>query len=47
VAGQRHDLRRKVRYARASDPDFLADPHPYKKVCRDYGYAIAVSWMAS
>lgn len=36
--GQRHDLRRKVRYARASDPDFLADPHPYNKRIEHAGY---------
>lgn len=30
----RQDLKRKARYARASDPDFLSDPRPYKKVRR-------------
>lgn len=28
----RQDLKRKVQYARGSDPDFLAEPRPYKKV---------------
>lgn len=28
----RQDLKRKSQYARASDPDFLLDPRPYKKV---------------
>lgn len=31
-ADYRHDLKRKSQYARASDPDFLSDPRPYKKV---------------
>ncbi|KAA8625159.1 hypothetical protein PtrSN002B_007104 [Pyrenophora tritici-repentis] len=34
LSNKKQDLRRKVHYARASDPDFLTDPHPYKKVCR-------------
>ncbi|KAK1915666.1 hypothetical protein P3342_003476 [Pyrenophora teres f. teres] len=33
LSNKKQDLRRKVHYARASDPDFLTDPHPYKKVC--------------
>jgi hypothetical protein len=28
----KQDLKRKVQYARGSDPDFLADTRPYKKV---------------
>jgi hypothetical protein len=28
----KQDLKRKVQYARGSDPDFLSDPRPYKKV---------------
>lgn len=31
-ATRRQDLKRKSQYARASDPDFLTDPRPYKKV---------------
>jgi hypothetical protein len=31
-ADYRQDLKRKSHYARASDPDFLSDPRPYKKV---------------
>jgi hypothetical protein len=31
-ADYRQDLKRKSQYARASDPEFLADPRPYKKV---------------
>ncbi|KAF1837571.1 hypothetical protein BDW02DRAFT_586535 [Decorospora gaudefroyi] len=31
-------LRRKVHYARASDPDFLSDPRPYKKRIEHAGY---------
>ena len=31
-ANYRQDLKRKSQYARASDPDFLSDPRPYKKV---------------
>jgi hypothetical protein len=31
-ADYRQDLKRKSQYARASDPDFLSDPRPYKKV---------------
>lgn len=42
-ANQRHDLRRKVQYARASDPDFLSDPRPYKKVCLGLGRGNSVS----
>jgi hypothetical protein len=28
----RQDLKRKVQYARGSDPDFLSEPRPYRKV---------------
>lgn len=31
-SSNKQDLRRKVHYARASDPDFLLDPRLYKKV---------------
>ena len=31
-ADYRQDLKRKSQYARSSDPDFLSDPRPYKKV---------------
>lgn len=31
-ADYRQDLKRKSQYARASDPEFLSDPRPYKKV---------------
>jgi len=31
----RQDLKRKVQYARGSDPDFLSEPRPYKKVSSD------------
>ncbi|KAH9870609.1 hypothetical protein IAQ61_006086 [Plenodomus lingam] len=34
----KQDLRRKVRYPRASDPDFLSDPRPYKKRIEHAGY---------
>ncbi|KAI4946102.1 hypothetical protein J4E91_007545 [Alternaria rosae] len=34
----KQDLRRKVHYARASDPDFLSDPRPYKKRIEHAGY---------
>ncbi|KAF2131486.1 hypothetical protein P153DRAFT_286395 [Dothidotthia symphoricarpi CBS 119687] len=34
----RQDLKRKTRYARASDPDFLSDPRPYKKRVEHAGY---------
>ncbi|KAL6703245.1 hypothetical protein ACN47E_010033 [Coniothyrium glycines] len=37
-ASNKQDLRRKVHYARASDPDFLADPRPYKKRIEHAGY---------
>jgi len=42
-ADSRQDLKRKSQYARASDPDFLSDPRPHKKVrlpaLRDLGTA--------
>lgn len=31
-ADYRQDLKRKSQYARASDPEFLSEPRPYKKV---------------
>ena len=31
----RQDLKRKVQYARGSDPDFLSEPRRYKKVSSD------------
>ncbi|KAF2833227.1 hypothetical protein CC86DRAFT_279026 [Ophiobolus disseminans] len=34
----RQDLKRKVQYARGSDPDFLLDPRPYKKRVDHAGY---------
>ncbi|KAI8936493.1 hypothetical protein NX059_006898 [Plenodomus lindquistii] len=34
----KQDLRRKVHYPRASDPDFLSDPRPYKKRIEHAGY---------
>lgn len=34
-SNDRQDLKRKVQYARASDPDFLSEPRPYKKVSSD------------
>ncbi|KAF2632228.1 hypothetical protein BU25DRAFT_358985 [Macroventuria anomochaeta] len=34
----RQDLKRKSQYARASDPDFLSDPRPYKKRIEHAGY---------
>ncbi|KAF2034866.1 hypothetical protein EK21DRAFT_97095 [Setomelanomma holmii] len=34
----KQDLRRKVHYARGSDPDFLLDPRPYKKQIQHAGY---------
>ncbi|KAF1930853.1 uncharacterized protein M421DRAFT_418327 [Didymella exigua CBS 183.55] len=37
-ADYRQDLKRKSQYARASDPDFLADPRPYKKRIEHAGY---------
>ncbi|XPS74984.1 hypothetical protein M3J09_007096 [Ascochyta lentis] len=37
-ADYRQDLKRKSQYARASDPDFLADPRPYKKRVEHAGY---------
>ncbi|EMD91485.1 hypothetical protein COCC4DRAFT_188455 [Bipolaris maydis ATCC 48331] len=38
LGSNKQDLRRKVHYARASDPDFLADPRPYKKRIEHAGY---------
>ncbi|KAF7453557.1 RXT2 N domain containing protein [Pyrenophora tritici-repentis] len=38
LSNKKQDLRRKVHYARASDPDFLTDPHPYKKRIEHAGY---------
>ncbi|KAJ4380755.1 hypothetical protein N0V86_004117 [Didymella sp. IMI 355093] len=37
-ADYRQDLKRKSQYARASDPDFLLDPRPYKKRVEHAGY---------
>ncbi|KAJ4985709.1 rxt2-like protein [Stagonosporopsis vannaccii] len=37
-ANYRQDLKRKSQYARASDPDFLSDPRPYKKRIEHAGY---------
>ncbi|KAH6615299.1 RXT2-like protein [Boeremia exigua] len=37
-ANYRQDLKRKSQYARASDPDFLSDPRPYKKRVEHGGY---------
>ncbi|KAJ4310775.1 hypothetical protein N0V94_008277 [Neodidymelliopsis sp. IMI 364377] len=37
-ADYRQDLKRKSQYARASDPDFLSDPRPYKKRIEHAGY---------
>ncbi|CAN9148157.1 unnamed protein product [Alternaria alternata] len=37
-SSNKQDLRRKVHYARASDPDFLSDPRPYKKRIEHAGY---------
>ncbi|KAH8731168.1 RXT2-like protein [Phaeosphaeriaceae sp. PMI808] len=34
----KQDLKRKVQYARGSDPDFLLDPRPYKKRIQHAGY---------
>ena len=34
----KQDLRRRVHYARASEPDFLSDPQPYKKRIEHAGY---------
>ncbi|RMZ69207.1 RXT2 [Pyrenophora seminiperda CCB06] len=38
LSNKKQDLRRKVHYARASDPDFLTDAHPYKKRIEHAGY---------
>ncbi|KAF1840996.1 uncharacterized protein K460DRAFT_359534 [Cucurbitaria berberidis CBS 394.84] len=38
----KQDLKRKVHYARASDPDFLSDPRPYKKRIEHAGYRRAI-----
>ncbi|KAG9197468.1 hypothetical protein G6514_001536 [Epicoccum nigrum] len=37
-ADHRQDLKRKSQYARASDPEFLSDPRPYKKRIEHAGY---------
>lgn len=34
----RQDLKRKVQYARGSDPDFLSDPRPYRRRIDHAGY---------
>ncbi|CAO2650602.1 Nn.00g018940.m01.CDS01 [Neocucurbitaria sp. VM-36] len=41
-SSQKQDLKRKVHYARASDPDFLLDPRPYKKRIEHAGYQRAI-----